>query len=58
MTRSSSSAIAAQNSAASPGRPRRCGSASKWQTSVTASDGTTRRDQFSRRNREPFVPAA
>ena len=36
--------------AARPARPRRCGSASRWQTSVTASDGMTRRDQFSRRN--------
>jgi hypothetical protein len=38
------------NSAASSGRPRRCRSASRWQTSVTASDGMTNRDQFSRRN--------
>jgi len=31
-------------------RPRRCGSASRWQISVTARDGTTNRDQFSCKN--------
>ena len=43
MTRNPVSAIAAQNSAARPGSPRRCGSASGQQTSVTSIDGTTKR---------------
>ena len=42
MTRNPVSAIAAQNSAARPGSPRRCGSASGRQTSVTS---TARPDQ-------------
>jgi hypothetical protein len=32
-----------------PGRPRRCGSESRWQIWVTANDGITRRDQFAAR---------